>query len=413
MTQPTPGLARALVRAPGMKRPPTEKQIRAALPGTYGFGAGLYLKVRKTGHRSWEYRYKSLKTNRYTTIVIGNALSYDIEEARRKIFEWPTLKERENQDPSTSKRIQQASGTTFGQVADQWIEVNKNGWSASQLKTANLRLKLHGKILAGKVIAHIDVNAVEQAIKPLWLKAPKQAHRTLAMWARIFAYAKHKKYFTHDNPATWKDNLEYRFSKPTESEEDNHYPHLPYEKVPSFIKELRTHRSTSAIALEFCIFTATRSGETLGARWDEFDANRVWTIPAERMKGRNKNKKQHRVPLSDRVMVLYARLEESRRNNIPFLFKGRNQTQIEEKGMRVLLRNMDVRAVDGRRATVHGFRSSFKTWATEKTDHPWEVIELCLSHKIGNAVARAYLRGDALDKRRIVMAEWADYCCRI
>jgi integrase len=390
------------IHFPGMKRPPTLKQIMAAKPGTYGQGAGLYLKVSRTGQRTWEYRYKSLRTNRYTTITIGCAISYTIDEARWKIAEWRTLKARENQDPLTSKRIQQANGTTFGQAADQWIGINKTRWSASQIKNANLRLLAHGKALVTKAIAHIDSDAVEEALKPLWARTPKQARRTVAMWAQVFAFAKHKKYHTGDNPAEWKGNMEFRFSKPGKSK---NYSHLPYADVPAFIERLhiRQTRGVAAWALEFCILTATRSGETLGAQWDEFDdpdAPRTWTIPAARMK---RSDKDHRVPLSDRAMFLLRRQHEYRSNS-PFVFIGYNRARMDDKSMRILLSNMGVKV------TVHGFRSSFKSWATEKNEWPWEVIELCLAHKVGTAVAQAYLRGDALDKRRQVMNDWAAHC---
>jgi hypothetical protein len=215
-----------------------------AKPGTYGQGAGLYLKVRETGQRSWEYRYKSLRTNRYTTITIGSAVSYTIDEARWKIAEWRTLKARENQDPLTSKRIQRASGITFDQVCDEWIATNLNnhpahpGWSPSQIKDANLRLKIHGKSLAGKGIAQINIDTIDEALRPLARKAPPQARRTISMWKRLFSYAKHKKYFTGDNPCEWADNLEHRFPF-LKQLKTKHHPSMPYEELPAFLKRLR------------------------------------------------------------------------------------------------------------------------------------------------------------------------------
>jgi integrase len=193
----------------------------------------------------------------------------------------------------------------------------------------------------------------------------------------------------------------------------SHYQSLHYTKLPDFIRQLRTRqaRAVSASALEFCILTASRAGEVLGAVWPEIDwENRVWVIPAARMKSRV----EHRVPLSDRAMEILKRQLQysgaaysapSAANAAPqFVFQGYNRDRMDEKSLRTLLRNMDVRV------TVHGFRATFKSWATEQTQYPWEVIELCLAHKVGTAVAQSYLRGDALEKRREVMEAWATFC---
>jgi integrase len=387
------------------QRPLTEKQIVANDPGRYYLGDGLVLIVTNKFNRRWAFRYTSPLTKRVTETSIGSVSSWNYLAAKNEVWKMRQLLEK-GQDPVQVKRQQKASGTTFEQAADQWIEINQSNWSASQLKNANLRLKTHAQMLTTRPIALIDTDAIEQAIKPLWVKTPKQASRTLAMWQQIFAYVKHKKIYSGDNPAVWRGNMEFRFGKPGRSK---NYPHLQYELVPEFIKQLRIHqaRSVAAVAIEFQLLTATRPGETLGAQWDEFDLeNRVWTIPAQRMKRKDA---EHRVPLSDRAIEILARQKEYRSNS-PFVFTGYNRTHMDEKSMRVILHNMNVRAKDGRRVVPHGSRSSFKSWATEKTEHGWEVSELCLAHKVGTAVAQAYLRGDALEKRRVVMGEWAEYC---
>jgi integrase len=381
-------------------RPLTERQIVVSKPGRYHFGQNLILIVTKKHNKRWVFRYTSPITKRVTETSIGNAQSWTYRQARGEAWKLRALIDK-GQDPVEVKRQQKASGTTFEQISDEWIKINHNAWSAGQLRNVTLRLKKHGQFLASRPIAHIDPDTIARAIRPLWNKSPQQAVKTLAMWARIFAYAKFKKIFTGDNPAVWEGNMENLFHKVPKS--NGHYAHLPYEQVPEVLKRLRLRqggRGTAACALEFCILTATRSGETFGMTWDEINwDDRVWTIPAHRMKTRM----EHRVPLSDRAMELLARQKEYRRNS-SYVFTGYNNSQMDEKSMRVILHNMGVKV------TVHGFRSSFKSWATEKTDFAWEVIELCLAHKVGSAVAQAYLRRDALNKRRVVMNQWASYC---
>jgi integrase len=178
---------------------------------------------------------------------------------------------------------------------------------------------------------------------------------------------------------------------------------MPYSSVPLFVAVLQPCqvRSTGAVALEFLILTATRLSETVKAEWKEFDLEqRIWTIPAERMK---KTRREHRVPLSNRVMELLHRQQQYSTGS-PFVFTGYSNNALAEKSLVPYLRD------EGATETVHGFRASFKTWATEQTQYPREIIELCLAHQIGNAVEQAYLRGDALDKRRALMNEWEQFC---
>lgn len=220
------------------------------------------------------------------------------------------------------------------------------------------------------------------------------------MWARVFDYAKYKKIYTGDNPATWEGNLSYEFP---ESKDTNrkHHPAMPHRQVPKFFRELRQHqnRSTAAVALEFCILNASRPGEVRGMQWSEVE-DQVWTVPAERMKAR----KEHRIPLSARAMELLTRQKEYS-NGSPFVFTGYNGISLDDTSMRKFLRGMGVPF------TVHGFRTTFRTWAAEQTDFDFYAVEMCLAHSVGNAVTRAYLRGDALAKRRIIMDTWAEFCC--
>jgi integrase len=241
---------------------------------------------------------------------------------------------------------------------------------------------------------------VDAALAKLRERHPIQARRALRTFQRVFDYAKAKGLSSGDNPAAWRGMFEYRW--PRSPNNNQHYASMPYAEVPEFMKRLRARqvRGASFVALEFLILNAARTSEVLGAQWAEIDfANRVWIIPAHRMKAR----REHRVPLSDRSMALLALQREYARGD-QFIFTGYDHEEMDPKNLRWVMYSMDIPS------TVHGFRSSFRDWAAEQTDFDFYVVEGCLAHTIGSAVTRAYLRTDSIDKRRIVMNRWADYC---
>lgn len=179
-----------------------------------------------------------------------------------------------------------------------------------------------------------------------------------------------------------------------------HHAALPYRDVPGFMAELRSRPSISARAVEFTILTAARRSEALGARWDEINFDeRIWAIPASRMK----NRKEHRVPLSGAAFDVLRSLYEFRSNE--FVFPGVTAQRLSDASLLKMLEIL------GRRdLTMHGFRSTFRDWAGETTTFPSEVVEVALAHTVGSAVERAYRRGDLFEKRRELMAAWSDYC---
>jgi integrase len=202
------------------------------------------------------------------------------------------------------------------------------------------------------------------------------------------------------NPARWKDVLEHRLPIPRNGDK-KHFAAIPYKELPAVMQLVRQRQrdGTGAACIEFVVLTACRSNEVLGAQWSEFDfENRIWVVPAWRMKAGI----MHRVPLSDRSMQILVQQKECSMGG-PFVFTGYSQKPLSPGTMYGVLQNI----VPG--ATVHGFRSSFRDWAGDMTTYPREVIEECLAHKVGNKVEQSYRRGDALDKRRALMAEWAAY----
>ena len=236
-------------------------------------------------------------------------------------------------------------------------------------------------------------------LQPIWSKVPETASRLRGRIEKVLDAAKARGYRTGENPARWRGHLDHLLPK-RQKLTRGHHKALPYDEVPAFVARLRRTGSVSALCLEFTILTAARSGEAMGARWEEFDLERgVWTVPKERMKAG----REHRVPLSDR-----ARAHPRAHGREP---ERRPRVSRPEEGAAALHHGAgDGDAADEGRRTVHGFRSAFRDWAAEQTSVPREVAEAALAHTLENKVEAAYRRTDLFEKRRALMEEWAQHC---
>ena len=204
------------------------------------------------------------------------------------------------------------------------------------------------------------------------------------------------------NPARWRGHLDKLLPKPSKVNNTEHHRALPVGDVGAFMVRLHAAEGMGARALEFTILTAARSGEVRGATWAEIDrAAKVWTVPAARMKAG----KEHRVPLSDDALALLAALPEGKPEDL--VFKAPRGGALSDMTLAAVLRRMDVPAVP------HGFRSTFRDWAAERSNYPRDVAEMALAHAIGSAVEAAYRRGDLFEKRRLMMADWAQFLARV
>jgi integrase len=374
---------------------------KSAKPGRYHAPTpNLYLLVTAKQRRRWIFRYSRVDKTGVTEISLGPYPQIDQPKAIAKAEELRKLIA-DGIDPQADKSRRRGEKVTFAEAADDWIELQKGAWSESSMRNARILLHHHGKPLARKPIGRINKDMVQAALKPLWADdhAP-QARRALAMWARVFDYAKVKDLFVGDNPARWQ--LQKHLSPKQSPGERPHLPALSYAELPGFIHQLRPRqgRATGAVALEFAILTACRTSEVLNMEWKEIAPDgQTWIISASRMKAR----RDHRVPLSDRAVEILARQKEQS-NGSEFVFTGYTTNALASKTMILLLRNMGVSD------TVHGFRSSFSDWAHDQKLWASETIEACLAHQVGTKVARAYRRDDDLENRRPVMAAWAAYC---
>jgi integrase len=234
-------------------------------------------------------------------------------------------------------------------------------------------------------------------LRPIWNEKPETASRLRQRIEAVLDYASAMGARSGDNPARWRGHLDHLLPKPTSVRAVKHHAAMPYQDVPAFLSALSQREGVAARALEFVILTVARSGEVRGMRWSEIDlANRVWVIPAERMKAA----KQHRVPLSDPAVRLLGAPGDD--DDLVFESAMKPGRPISDMSMSAVLRRMGYDDI-----TVHGYRSCFRDWAGETTSHPREVIEAALAHRLKDKAEAAYARGDLFSKRRNLMDAWA------
>lgn len=308
-------------------------------------------------------------------------------EARKKL--------RAGIDPIEERR--RPAGMTFGQAADAYVDSVQSGWRNEKHRW-QWRETLTSFCVA---IRDVPVEAVEtghvlQVLQPIWRTKSETASRLRGRIEKVLDYARAQGLRTGPNPAMWRGHLSAILPKP-EKLKRGHHPAMPFLEVPAFVARLRGREAMAALALEFTIITAARTGETLGATWSEIDVEaRVWTIPGRRMKAG----REHRVPLGNRAIEILRLCRLGCKSE--FVFPGqRIGRPLSNMSMEMLLRRMGENVV-----TTHGFRSSFRDWAGERTAFPREIAEAALAHQVGDETERAYRRGDALEKRRELMTAW-------
>jgi integrase len=270
------------------------------------------------------------------------------------------------------------------------------------MRNTTLLIHTHASAIAGKPVKDITPDMVQAALNKLWARAPVQARRALGVWESVLDFAKAKGWRQGENPCVWKGCHQYRWPK-RRAADRGHHAALPYEDLPAFMQQLRQkqERSTGAIALEFLILTAMRTGEVLGATWDEIDFDKKqWVIPGARMKAG----KEHVVPLPDRALEILNKQRQYSGGGSQFVFTGYNRTRMAPAAMIWVLKHMGVKV------TVHGFRATFRTWTGNETTFSRVTCELALAHRCGDAVELAYRRGGELAKRRALMEAWSGFC---
>ncbi len=379
-------------------------------PGYHADGANLYLRVApKGGGRGWIFRFAM--GGRTRDMGLGSYPEISLATARELAGRFRGLV-KEGIDPVERRRIERAGqrvaaakNLTFDECAREYIKEHEPSWrNAKHRAQWTSTLKRYASPVFGKLPASaIDVEFVLKALKPIWTTKPETASRVRGRIEAVLDWARVHGHRSGENPARWKGNLKDAFPAHSSLRAVKHHAALPYPEIGSFMAALRERDEIAAHALEFTILTVARTTETIGAPWDEIDFGaKVWKVPAARMKA----SREHRVPLSPPALTLLERMRAIRDRE--FIFPGLKAGQ-PLSGMAML---MALRRMGRDDLTVHGFRSTFRDWAAERTNYAREVVEMALAHRIGDQTEAAYWRGDLFEKRRRLMAEWAKFCSR-
>ena len=375
----------------------TARTVATAKPGKYSDGGNLYLIVSPTGARKWVLRFTW--RGRAKEMGLGSATSVPLLDARQKAADACRTAAQGFNPIDVRKR--DGGIPTFGQMADDVLETLSAGFRNEKHKAQwKATLATYAAPLRPKPVDTIATDDVLSVLKPIWTEKAETASRVRGRIEKVLDAAKAKGFRDGENPARWRGHLDHLLPKPSKLTR-GHHAAMAYEKVSNFIGTLRQREATAALALEFCILTAGRTGEVLGLRWTEIDLEkRIWTVPAGRMKAG----REHRVPLSVRAVSILKGLAKDKQGDL--VFAGQNpEKPLSGMAMEMMLRRM---SIDD--ATVHGFRSSFRDWAGNVSNFPREVVETALAHVIGDKAEQAYRRSDALEKRRKLMESWANYC---
>ncbi|MFY0610773.1 MAG: integrase arm-type DNA-binding domain-containing protein [Hyphomicrobiaceae bacterium] len=369
--------------------------------GRYGDGGGLYLDVRNGGRRRWIFRYRDRQTGKLRDKGLGSASTVSLAQARMRCAE-ARLMLTNGEDPIDDVKVVASTVPSFAELADEVITELEKSWRNPKHRAQwRSTLATYAKTISHKRVDTITTADVQGVLKPIWNKLPETAQRLRGRIEKILDAAIARGYCDKANPARWKGNLDHLLGSHARLIR-GHFPAMPASDIPAFIACLRGRPSISALAVEFTILTAARSGETRGAVWKEMDVeNQLWTIPPERML---KTRKAHRVPLTDRCMEILEEMTKVRSNK--FIFPGQKaESPLSDMTLTAVLRRMGIKEY-----TMHGFRSSFRDWAEDIGGFPSELAEQAISHIQGNAVERAYRRGDALERRRSLMMSWEKFC---
>ncbi len=376
----------------------TARQCVGASPGRHADGGGLYLDVDAEGRRRWLWRYT--RGGRTREMGLGTLARVTLAQARAERDRWRAVLF-EGRDPIDARAAIRESRTTsvptFGDLADQFIADHEAGWrNPKHVAQWRMTLAVYAKPIRSKPVSEITLDDVVAILRPMWHDKRETASRLRGRIEMVLDSAAARGLLTGPNPARWKGGIKNIL--PAKRPAQGHHEAMPWGEVPAFVAYLRSRDEIAARALEFTILTAARSGEVRLATPDEFDLDaRLWTVPADRMKAN----RPHRVPLSPRAVEI---VRECLELGGDFVFPGRRaKSPLSDMTLTMSLRRQ------GSKYTAHGFRSSFRDWVGDATSFPREVAEAALAHVIGDETEAAYRRGDALEKRRLLMSSWAAY----
>jgi integrase len=411
----------------------SDRKARTVEPGMYPDGAGLYLRVTLQADgahsRYWLFRYAHRGTGKDRQLGLGALHTVSLAQARTAARECRELL-LAGKDPVETRRTQEATQAatdakvmTFDQCRDAYVAIHRPGWSstahADQWPSS---LKTYATPIFGHLpVAAVDTGLVLKALEPHWAAKTETMSRVRGRIEAILDWAKVRGLRDGENPARWRGHLAHMLPSKTKLNKGKvaHHPALPYQQIGEFMTDLRSHSGAAARMLELAILVGGRSNEVLGMQWSEIEwATGIWTVPAERMKGR----REHRVPLSEPALVVLRTMQQTQQSST-YVFPGiKPGKSLCDMMLHKLIRRLnDAREKAGlpqwtdpkqsnRTVTAHGFRSAFRDWVSEATIFPDALAEAALAHASGDKVEAAYKRGELLEKRRKLMAAWAKFC---
>tara|TARA_R110000787_G_scaffold13410_4_gene42122 strand:- start:5569 stop:6816 length:1248 start_codon:yes stop_codon:yes gene_type:complete len=390
----------------------TPLAVKNAKPGRHADGGGLHLLVKESGARSWVYRFMLGGKSRDLGLGPAGSDGMSLSKARdardalrlkvKAGIDPLEQRQREAAEALAAAQAAQVAGMTFKTVAETYISANEGSWRNDKHRQQwkNTLANYVYPVIGELPVAEVGTAHVLQILEPIWKAKAETANRVRGRMETILDAAKARGYREGENPARWRGHIAQIL--PARSRlTRGHHKAMPYEAISAFVGALGNRKAVAALALEFTILTAARTGEVIGATWDEVDLDKaIWTVPSSRMKAG----KEHRVPLPPRAVEILKSTQGLRKE---WLFPAIKGGKMSGMAMTMLLRRMKVDV------TVHGFRSGFRDWSAECTGYAHEVAEMALAHTIENKVERAYRRGDLFDKRRRLMDDWATYCATI
>ena len=387
------------------------KVDKAKWPGMYADGGGLYLRVTHSGTKNWVFRF--MLNGRPRWMGVGPLHTIGLAEARNRAAAF-RLQRHDGVDPIEKRRAERleacldaAKAVTFKECAATYIASHRAGWrNPKHAAQWQATLATYAEpVMGGLSVQAIDTALVLKVLEPIWTAKPETAGRVRGRIESILDWAKVRGYRAGENPARWRGHLDHLLPARSKVRKVEHHAALPYTELPGFLVALRDQQGIAASALEFTILTAARTGAVIGAQWSEFDLlNKTWIVAAERMKAG----REHRVPLSARALDIVRGMQTLRPAGDAdgYVFPGgKGGRPLSNMAFLMLLRRMGLGDV-----TAHGFRSSFRDWAAERTDFPAEVAEMALAHTVSDKTVAAYNRSDLFDRRRRLMAAWATFC---
>jgi integrase len=302
-------------------------------------------------------------------------------------------------------RLDAAKAITFKECASRYIAAHRAGWrNAKHAAQWEATIETYADpVIGGLPVQAIDMTLVLKVIEPIWATKPETAARLRGRIESILDWARVRGYCEGENPARWRGHLDKALPARSKVRKVEHHAALAYAALPDFLIELRGQDGISARALEFLILTAARTGEVIGARWSEISLNdKTWLISGERMKAG----REHRIPMSARALAILEEMYELRHADDGYVFPGAKPGKpLSNMAFLMLLRRMSRDDL-----TAHGFRSTFRDWAAERTNFPAAVAEMALAHTVSDKTVAAYNRSDLFERRRRLMQQWAIFC---